>query len=362
MRFFHNFTNKFFDVQINLILIFALLLGNTAAAQSIDWKSPLRPCALKFSGNTAFDAIASDNERLFTLSTSTGLLSSYQTVPNADVQWELDLGSSIISNLEQDRTSLYVAAVTDGDPEVLSVRRISKLTGITSWQRDLPFADSYELQRHDNFLIALSTTSRTTLKIESGQIVSSEVPAQPNNVESPDRRPGTTAGEGRSIAVKTSNSGEIEITAVFSNDSLMFSGDKNGNISATDISGTKNLWKYKAGGQISNFSLLDGGLLASSFDNFLYYFDQESGNLRWKKRFPFRLTDRPIMAGEVIIVSSAGNNRIFFLEKNSGKIINQISLPEPLLLTAPPVFAADKLFIATNSGIQTYGQCEKTRK
>ncbi len=327
-----------------------------------DWSLPFQPCRVKIADIANTSYIASDNGDILLILSSTGSLISLDPLTNTFL-WNIDLGSEFISNYESSNKSLFVVSKIALNSEIVTLRAISKITGITIWQVDLPFSDVLTLKRIKDHLLVFYDQDVAGFNVESGSKKWS-IKAKHAKLSIGDEFLDELNQERylyfRGIAFGLFEDDGVKyesITALFATNESVTVGETNGKLSFYDISKLKKVWSFKAGGKITSITrTADDTVLVSSLDNFLYLLTLKDGNLRWKRRLPFRITDRPLVIDHIAVVGNKGNDKIFFVDLDSGKILNQISLPESEYLTANLLFIRTKIIVPTTHGVFTYSQ------
>ena len=270
--------------------------------------------------------------------------------------WSTELGGEIASNLSADSAGLFV--VTDSvstdsaKPKESTLRILSKETGITSKKIALAAADSFKIGVDAGLVIVIA---------QSGEVYAFDAAtAEPKWARKPT---GGVTGDsfigGGAIVIGTvdgqilrlaSATGEINLTvksaekptAVRStSDGKIVYGDARGNIVAVDAG-----WKFKAGAQVSSIYEVNGALLVTSFDNFVYYFNPSNGGVIWKKRMAGRIADISFASTNQLLIFTYGGETGVLAELKKGKTVGQIALPQetdnvsiPDLGTGRAVFA-----------------------
>jgi outer membrane protein assembly factor BamB len=77
--------------------------------------------------------------------------------------------------------------------------------------------------------------------------------------------------------------------------------------------------------------LHDSEYLAVSHDNFVYKLSR-GGNVKWKRRLPGRVADKPLVVGDIAVVSIVGTGSVYVLDLRNGKILNRIETGDEVSL------------------------------
>lgn len=319
MRVLHNLTEKKFPIIITGLFFLIILISTeqkVSYAQVPDNKSgsevdkisfslPFNLCSEKISDKTDTQQVASDNDEDIYIVYSNIFLLSKDLKTNI-VNWESNLGLKILYiEVESDKNFLYVVVQNYENKNETKTKKISKLTGITV--EELP-----------NFL----------------------------------------ENEKKETDLQKYNRLSKKVSSILVSEELLFVGNESGDIIAFETASNKKVWKGRSGGKITSITSLKGKkILISSFDNFLYMYSRRNGNLIWKKRLPNRITKKPQIYNEgIILVSDYSSSILFLLETESGKTLNQISLPDSVLITSNSIYINNKIIVPTNSGVLLYSQ------
>lgn len=304
--------------------------------------------------NAPFSTITTDATTAFV--GAAGAKVSAIAIATGSRLWTTELGGEIASNLSADSAGVFV--VTDSistdaaKPGESTLRILSKETGITSKKIPLAAADSFKIGVDGGFVIVVA---------QSGEVYAFDaVTAEPKWTRKPT---GGVTGDsfigGGSIVIGTvdgqilrlaSSTGEINLTvkskerptAVRStSDGSIVYGDARGNIVSVDAR-----WTFRAGAQVSGIYEVNGALLATSFDNFVYYLDAGNGGVIWKKRMSGRIADISFAGANTLLIFTYGGETGVLAELKKGKTMGQIALPQetdnvsiPDLGTGRAVFA-----------------------
>lgn len=252
--------------------------------------------------------------------------------------WSTELGGEIASNLSPDAAGLFVvtnSVATDASkPRESTLRILSKETGITSKKIPLAAADSFKIGVDGGNVIVIA---------QSGDLYAFD--AGSAEVKWTRKPTGGVTGDsfigGGSIVIGTTDgqilriasaTGEIDLTiksedkptAVRStSDGRIFYGDSRGNLVAVDAG-----WKFRTGAQVSGIFEVNGALLVTSYDNFVYYLNARNGGVIWKKRMGGRIADLSFAGSNSLLIFTFGGETGVLVELKKGKTTGQIALPQ----------------------------------
>lgn len=270
--------------------------------------------------------------------------------------WSTELGGEIASNLSADSAGLFV--VTDSvptdtaKPKESTLRILSKETGITNRKIPLAAADSFKIGVDAGLVIVVSQSgdvyafdavtgeTKWTRKPTGGVTGDSFIGVGSIVI-------GTVDGQILRLASAT---GEINLTVKSSDKPTAVRSLANGNIVYGDARGNvvsvDARWRFKAGAQVSGIYEVNGALLVTSFDNFVYYFNPSNGGVIWKKRMGGRIADISFASVNQLLIFTYGGETGVLAELKKGKTVGQIALPQetdnvsiPDLGTGRAVFA-----------------------
>lgn len=390
-----------FLVLLNILnLMFGISISSRLLAQPIPETSalplPFRACwsyQIKLSDH----AIASDNHNTIIIPTFEGGLIGID-LKSGKKLWQAELGGRVISDVivGSEEDSIFVAtessSITDQSNTespinfnahkelhtTIKIRSLNKTSGITNWQTSLPpaaiqtrkmFVGIYD----HKIIVADQSGSITVLGKTAGEILSKQVYifGSVNSVNSANPVDGVyydlyhkhliiLAGSRVILAdVETGNHTLLKktdsiLTAAYLSDDVLILGNKKGEITAIDRRTKKNLWKFRSGAEISNFSLTPNGLAATSLDNFIYLIEPKSGKVIWKKRLEGRIVIKPLVLGNYLIVTTLGSSKATIIYSENGSSVNQIYLDDDNYFAGSPVFIDNYVVFQTAEGLFTF--------
>ncbi|MEO8573986.1 MAG: PQQ-binding-like beta-propeller repeat protein [Pyrinomonadaceae bacterium] len=259
--------------------------------------------------------------------------------------WSSEVGGAVVSNLLVLDDSIFLVTSTQSDLPNSSgktiVRALSRQTGITIWQTETalspvvwlgPVMGNVASAGSDGSIAAYT---RTDGKLVWKTDLTSPITSEPNFLDTSIelgtenhevvRISGSTGGvqvawksEYRSTAVLTGTAGRLLV------------GDERGNLTLISADGVK-AWRFKNGAQISSVMVHDSEYLAASHDNFVYKLSR-SGNVKWKRRLSGRVLNKPVVLGDIAIVSIVGTGTVYALDLRNGKILNRIETGDEVSL------------------------------
>nr|MBP7377241.1 PQQ-binding-like beta-propeller repeat protein [Pyrinomonadaceae bacterium] len=284
--------------------------------------------------DTPFSVISTDGTTAFV--GATGAKVAAISIATGTRSWSTELGGEIASNLSADSAGLFI--VTDSvstdaaKPKESTLRILSKETGITAKKIALAPSDSFKIGVDGGNVIVIA---------QSGDVYAFD--AATAEVKWTRKPTGGVTGDsyigGGSIVIGTTDgqilrlssaTGEINLTVKsadkptavrsLANGNIVY-GDARGNVVSVDAG-----WKFKAGAQVSGIYEVNGALLVTSFDNFVYYFNPSNGGVIWKKRMSGRIADISFAATNQLLIFTYGGETGVLAELKKGKTMGQIPL------------------------------------
>lgn len=295
------------------------------------------------------EVVASDNEAVLYLSDKEGKLYAFDLKKYGQL-WNSALGGKSSSNILeiQDRilfitkiVSESISVEPDNSDMTYNLWSIDKESGITKNHIKIKGKGKFLIIRKDNnsfFLVDNLCRAQFDSKLD----LISDVKCLKNDSASDNNL------YNRSLFDKTSNnlylihenniyntslfkddftkkiysqSNSISSFAVFGNHILV--GDNIGNLSLFDVERQQNVWKFRGGGKISDINIFQSIIIVSSYDNFLYCLDKQTGDLVWKKRLPGRIIGVQKYMEKFLKVKTSYSDDIFLVNIENGQSIYQ---------------------------------------
>jgi outer membrane protein assembly factor BamB len=142
-------------------------------------------------------------------------------------------------------------------------------------------------------------------------------------------------------------------------------GDDRGNITNLDIDRNTSVWTFKSGGKISGLYPVDESeLLVTSFDNFTYLINRETGHIVWKRRQPSRVLSAAMVNSRYAGVTPFGEASVLFFDPDTGRSLGQVVMPDSLEFVQPAQLIGDSVVIFTTEGLVSTGffGCKRNEK
>lgn len=350
----------------------------------LDPTLPFKLCAQVQYNKFAPAKIASDNLLIFS-ALPNNKIEKFNLKEN-NVVWTSDFGGDLISDLIFENSTIFFMTKilkiesfkeksrSEDQIENYVLWSINAETGLTDWQ--FPFTaeasvilDSY---RDKLFLITKDGTVSLINKVNSQKILNTKLASEFSSPPSFFENKIYIGAGDKTILIVSIDTGEIvskirslEVPAsilIGAKEKLIW-GDKKGTVNLVDTRTNKRIWSVRYGGEISSLSLVQAGILVSSLDNFIYLISLQKGKKIWKRRLAGRISAEPLIIENSAVVVTAVNGTVSILDISSGKIINQIILPEASFILTKPVIVGGLILFSTNTGIVAFsninGSCSK---
>ena len=297
---------------------------------------------------------------------------------SGEKRWESDLGGDILSAPLVDAFNVYIAAgyinerILGGwrDTDTLTLRSINKATGVTLWKSEfsnafLPIEKVY-LFSFVNYLIFVGdngdiysinkTNGRIIWKKSLNAKLSSEpfVKADRLTVATLSNKViGLSMYDGRLIE---NLHFPVSLTTIVEsvNENNFILGDGKGLIVSYNKKLKTQGWKFRNGAEISDITFTREGLLVSSSDNYIYMIAEADGKLFWKRRLSGRISDKPQIFGNYIIVAANDDSSAAVLELYGGKLVNRVVLGEDNYFVGGSMRTGNYIIYATLKGILSF--------
>jgi eukaryotic-like serine/threonine-protein kinase len=136
-------------------------------------------------------------------------------------------------------------------------------------------------------------------------------------------------------------------------DGILFVGASD-NVLALDSNSGKLLWRARPSGGVQGLASSSDGIVATTLDNFVYKYSVAEGKRVWKSRLPGRVTARPLVTPEGVLLSPLSGGEVIILSPETGRKINSIEIEEDSNSSAAPLLWGDLLLLSTRRGIFAY--------
>lgn len=247
--------------------------------------------------------------------------------------WSAELGGTLVSNLETSSIGLHLVtqpAPVDGKQSSTLLWRLSKETGIPAKPAESS-EGKLSIKAVNGRLISVSASGKVssidpnTLVTVWNRVPTGSVTGEPFIST---ELIAFATGDGKLIKMSTVT-GEIISTQqlaslpknVFATRSGVVYGNERGELVSVDPN-----WKFRTGASVNSVTALGDALLATSFDNFIYYIRPGGGDVIWKKRLEGRIAGTVAVDGSRIAAFSLGAENGYLIDTKKGRTLGIASL------------------------------------
>lgn len=343
--------------------------SSSVLARSVDedpFDRPLVKCWTFEAAEAPIKIFSSDESGFYLQSQSTHTLFRLDSATGL-VDWEVRLGAPI-RHIAINRVLDPVIAL-EGPEGSLTVRALSKKSGITLWQRVLSTGSGYEIvqTRYEREAPSESASAdRIVAVADDGRLMSVDIGSgilqDLGRIKAGKDFKGVLLGDklvfsgtegwdtfdfnGDPPASFRRTDGEISSMAPIGSGRLAV-GYSSGRLELIRLGSSGQVWTFKAGGAVDFVSASPGAVIAGSKDNFLYSFDSLFGTLHWKRRFSGRLLP-PSIHNRLAAVAVTGESSVEIVDLRNGRKINGASFEE---VVTDYTILEDSLIVSTASRV-----------
>lgn len=291
---------------------------------------------------------------------------------SGELLWRSELGGVITSSPSADSRGVYLASEIPplGEskyPQATGVlRALGSKSGVTLWMRTLPSPIRGALAANETTLFGRSSDGRIyAVKKENGEIDWIKYGSLPFN-SSPvlyggklyvvdgggslyalEESTGQTSWRYRTRARPGASLAIIEGT--------VFVGSDDGYVHAIDDKTGRMRWRARAAGAaVQTVQPAGKCLLATSLDNFVYCLSTQRGKKVWKRQLPGRVTARPLVLEDDVLLSPLAGDECVVLSLQDGRKINSVYVGEDNNSEADPLLSGDLLLLTTRKGVTAF--------
>lgn len=323
-----------------------------------------------YSDNDVYFRFAAADAKAIYVTTDKGSLIAVDVVSGAKL-WSADFGGDVVSNIAVVDSHVAIAtrpsATTDAKDATLRV--LSKETGILAWKAELAGSGPIYLDGASGVITAASSTGEIAafdfasgelkwkLKFAGGLTAVPTVSGSLLIVATGEKRVAgiTLSGGEAQFSIDVKHPAQV---ILFENNSVFIADDR-GEILRLDTDGDpKPKWKYRAGARIRGINEVDGQLIASSYDNFLYSIGESSGHVNWKVRLPDRVRGTALLDERRLLIFVENTKTATAVMTESGRVDSQIQLDDEAIAAGS---GGGRVYILSLERVSAYsvGACGK---
>ncbi len=253
--------------------------------------------------------------------------------------WSTDLGGGLMSGIASTGDMVFVVTgpSASGEAGPMTLRAVKTQTGVPTWVADLPGGGASRLLSISGVVIAstelgdISAFSAVDgrllwrFRMANGISAIAAIDDRSLVLASGSRVTVLSPATGEAVATIETSFTEIAVVDSMSSGDVLV-GDSSGRLASLSRTDGKRLWQLRLGGKVSGSIRIDGGLIVSSHDNFVYRIDA-SGHVAWKRRMDGRIVCVERIGGDNLVVVSLDSRRGILLNLRNGRSTSQIELP-----------------------------------
>jgi outer membrane protein assembly factor BamB len=313
---------------------------------------------------------ATDGERIY-LPLASGQLVSLRAT-DGQLHWKTDLGGELSASPIADKSSVYIASETFGEPGPTlrahgALRSLGREGGITLWMRTLPMPIRGSLVMNDVNLFGGSTDGRVyAVRKKTGDIswiMQHSAPfASHPAIFGSSLYIGSNDGTLFSLNQNTGKinwryrtRGAVRGRAVVAN-GIVYFGSADGFVYAVRETDGRLRWKRRTGAGVQTVAFAQNGLLIASLDNFVYLVSFSKGDRLWKRLLAGRIAAEPLITSDGVLFTPLSSSTGVVLDLRDGKQLNSLPIGEDNSMSASPIVAGKILFVTTRHGLLAFSR------
>lgn len=366
--------------SINLVLLLLTLIhasyvsplayAQAEVSEQIELSQPLT-VRWEYKSETTINLTpATDGKRIY-LPLAEGAIVTLNA-SNGQLIWKTEIGGEISSSPIADERSVYIASEakleTAKAPQATgALRALGREGGITQWMRTLPVPIRGALALNQTTVFGGAADGRVyAIRKMTGDILwltqfSASFNSQAAVIGSRlylGSEDGTLfaldQATGRTLwRYRTRGAIRGKVAAV---EGMVFFGSADGYVYAVNETNGRLLWRARTGAGVQTVAIAGNGLLATSLDNFVYYFSLSRGTRLWKHQMDGRLPAQPLTAADGALFIPLSGDAGVVLDLRDGKQLNLLPLGEDASIAASPIMAGKVVFVTTRHGLLAFSR------
>src|SRR6185312_1549063 len=313
---------------------------------------------------------AADNERIY-LPLAAGQIVSLDA-SDGHLYWKSEIGGEFSASPTADEKAVYVAAETTETngterPTSGSIRALGREAGVTLWVKDIPVpVRGYLLMSETKIFAGASNGGFYSVDKQSGNIEWFVQIGSAFNC-TPTLSQGSIyvgSEDGALIAIEEA-SGKVKWRFLTGgpvrgpmavNDGVVYFGSGDGYVYAAGATDGHLHWRTRTGAGVQAVKSVARGLLAASFDNFVYLLNFQRGKSLWKRQLPGRISAQPVTAEDGALFTPLSGDAGVVLALRDGKQVNYLPTGEATNTAASPLIVSDAVLLTTDQGLLAFSQ------
>jgi eukaryotic-like serine/threonine-protein kinase len=380
-----NHTHRFCRQQVCLFLLLTTAGGGVAVGQrgaarakpSLPKVSLSQPLTVRWryaTNETLNLTPAADSERIY-LPLAGGVIVSLNA-SDGHLYWKSEIGGEFSASPAADDKAVYVAGETTDTagaerPTSGSLRALGREAGVTLWLTELPVPIRGSLVMNDLKIFA-GTSNGGFYSIDKAtggvdwfaQIGSAFncTPTLSGDVIYVGSEDGTLLAVEQAtgkVRWRFMTGGPVRGPMAV-NEGTVYFGSGDGYVYAVQESDGHLHWRTRTGAGVQAVKSVARGLLAASFDNFVYLLNFQRGKSLWKRQLPGRITAQPATADDGALFTPLSGDAGVVLALRDGKQVNSLPTGDASNTAASPLIVSDAVLLTTDQGLLAFSQPGKT--
>ena len=295
---------------------------------------------------------------------------------NAQVNWVSELGGNIVATLIVSKVGLAVVTRKQSSDSAgpLGLRLLNIETGLVSYSVRIPATDDiYVLTNGEIIVVAEKNGNVIAIDSRTGATKwSAQYPGKLTASPAISEDVLVAATIGNKLTIISTQNGktlgtipvEKQVTALTIRENAMIvAGDERGGVTTYRNYAGEIWWRFKSGAKIGTLIGTPDGVVAGSFDNFVYLLSNYSGDVKWKRRLNGRIVSEPLVVDDQLFVASSTDEYAVGIELENGRPTDHLQFGENQFLTTKPVFTNhDTIVFGLTGSLAGYSQNGCTQK
>lgn len=313
---------------------------------------------------------AADSERIY-LPLAAGLIVSLNA-SDGHLYWKSEIGGEFSASPAADQKAVYVATETTETlgterPTSGSIRALGREAGVTLWVKDLPVPVRGSLAMSDTKIFAgTSNGGFYSVDKQSGEIDwFAQIGSAFNCTPTLSQGSIYVGSEDGTLIAVEEGTGKVKWRFLTGgpvrgpmalNEGIVFFGSGDGYVYAVGAMDGHLRWRTRTGAGVQAVKSVARGVLAASFDNFVYLLDFQRGKSMWKRQLPGRISAQPATLEDGALFTPISGDAGVVLGLRDGKQVNSLPTGEASNTAASPLIVSDAVLLTTDQGLLAFSQ------